>query len=242
MPALPALLATAALLTGTAHAGFFGGRSPKAADPDALLNVGGACDDETWAALKALGRIGDGYCDCDDGSDEWGSAACAGRGVEDGTAKALFECPQAGHRPTTVFTSRVGDGVCDCCDGFDEAANPNAQCVNTCAELATAARAGAARRADMMAHAKELLAALVAEGTRERDAAVAQVAAVDTNAALLKTAAAEAREAEGLANAREDDGAFVPQPAVGVGVGVGVGVAVALQRPPTRPPHTPSLP
>ena len=52
-------------------------------------------------------RINDDYCDCADGTDEPGTAACA---------NGSFYC--AGR---DIPSSRVGDGVCDCCDGSDEA-------------------------------------------------------------------------------------------------------------------------
>ena len=55
-------------------------------------------------------RVNDDYCDCADGTDEPGTAACA---------HGSFHC--AGR---DVPSSRVGDGVCDCCDGSDEAGAP----------------------------------------------------------------------------------------------------------------------
>ncbi|XP_037069684.1 SCO-spondin-like [Pollicipes pollicipes] len=52
-------------------------------------------------------RVNDDYCDCADGTDEPGTAACA---------NGVFHC-----RGRDLPASRVGDGVCDCCDGSDEA-------------------------------------------------------------------------------------------------------------------------
>lgn len=65
--------------------------------------------------------VGDGYCDCADGSDE------AGRGVCDGTE---YVCENRGSLRKTVPSEYVGDGVCDCCDGSDEA---NGVCKDVCA-------------------------------------------------------------------------------------------------------------
>ena len=69
--------------------------------------------------------VNDDYCDCNDGSDEPGTAACAGN---------RFYCENKGHQSFYLLSSRVNDGVCDCCDGSDEW-NTDATCSNTCIEL-----------------------------------------------------------------------------------------------------------
>lgn len=74
------------------------------------------------------GKVNDDYCDCEDGSDELQTSACA---------DTMFECtadPIDAKRFFTVPSSRVNDGVCDCCDGQDEVANPSLHCPNRCAK------------------------------------------------------------------------------------------------------------
>jgi Glucosidase II beta subunit-like len=78
-------------------------------------------------------KVNDDYCDCSDGSDEPGTAACAGLVP---TAATKFTCINAGFRPIDIPLSRVGDSVCDCCDGSDEAAD--SKCTNTCRQAEAA--------------------------------------------------------------------------------------------------------
>lgn len=63
-------------------------------------------------AVIDFSQVNDDYCDCSDGSDEPGTAACS---------SGRFYCPQKSLRtPGYVPSSRVNDGICDCCDGSDE--------------------------------------------------------------------------------------------------------------------------
>ena len=94
--------------------------------------------------------VNDDFCDCPDGSDEPGTAACAGAPL----SKPSFYCRNEAFEGRFVASSRVSDGICDCCDGSDEAPG---LCSDTCA-------ADAARAADLNRLAREKFEV----GARER--------------------------------------------------------------------------
>ncbi|ETN02286.1 hypothetical protein PPTG_16534 [Phytophthora nicotianae INRA-310] len=87
-----------------------------------------------------ISRVNDEFCDCDDGRDEPGTAACSH------LISAQFHCENDGFFPGKIHTSRIHDGICDCCDGSDEEINGKSSCPNTCAVAANKHRKEAEQR------------------------------------------------------------------------------------------------
>ncbi|XP_013101355.1 glucosidase 2 subunit beta [Stomoxys calcitrans] len=113
---------------------------------------------DTWECLdgsKTLKyvQINDDYCDCTDGSDEPGTAACP---------QATFHCVNQGHRSQDLPSSRVNDGICDCCDGSDE--YEVTRCPNQCDELGRAEREQRKSQAEMLRRGAAKRSEMVAKG------------------------------------------------------------------------------
>ena len=144
-----------------------------------------ACSQGGTAKQLPFRALNDDYCDCDDGVDEVGTAACASSTSGGGGSRGRFWCggvPAAARKlmaAVTIPTARVNDGVCDCCDGSDEWARVrrwhaaegavagggggggggdggSGPCPNTCEELAKGALARAAALAQGSAARRSL--------------------------------------------------------------------------------------
>lgn len=141
-------------------------------------------------------QINDDYCDCADGSDEPGTAACP---------NGQFHCLNTGHQSVDIPSSQVHDGICDCCDGSDEL--QESQCENTCVALGAAAAIqrrneaelhmkGAEKRQEMINRGKQLKADRSARRS-ELNARIKEQESLKTEKEHLK-ATAEALESEAV--------------------------------------------
>ena len=151
--------------------------------------------------------VNDDYCDCPDGSDEPGTAACAHLPHTKLAVKGFYCANEPGHTPQFLPLNRVNDGICDyeiCCDGSDEYSQVGGlQCENRCKEIGEKVsrligernkvrNEGVKKREELVEKAKQVRRELEA-GIRELEAVVEGLE--KKHAALLEEAkAVEERE------------------------------------------------
>ncbi|SPQ26660.1 44d6971c-0532-4f28-b34a-e7982d1bfd7b [Thermothielavioides terrestris] len=155
-------------------------------------------------------QINDNSCDCPDGSDEPGTAACSHidsmspeqplPGSVTGstnTTNALpgFWCANAGHVGSYIPFMYVNDGVCDyelCCDGSDEFAHVGGvQCENRCDEIGKEHRRLEQERRQARERSLKRRRTMVKEARELRRRVEAKVAALKSELEGLKTKQAD---------------------------------------------------
>ncbi|UKZ76200.1 hypothetical protein TrVFT333_003897 [Trichoderma virens FT-333] len=143
-------------------------------------------------------RVNDNTCDCPDGSDEPGTAACAFIdplspeqpliGSPSGTTNATrslpgFWCNNKGHIGAYIPFTFVNDGICDydvCCDGSDENGSVNGvKCENRCAAMGKEYRRLAEERKKSVAKANIKKREMIKEAAELRQRAEARIAALE---------------------------------------------------------------
>ncbi|KAF2027411.1 hypothetical protein EK21DRAFT_72061 [Setomelanomma holmii] len=133
-----------------------------------------------------IANVNDDYCDCPDGSDEPGTAACSyisplspprpssGKpgAVNETLALPGFYCKNKGHIPSYIPFTNVNDGVCDyelCCDGSDEYEGVGGvKCEDQCAKIGKEWRKQDEARQKSLNAARQRRKDLIAEAARLR--------------------------------------------------------------------------
>ncbi|KAF4983706.1 hypothetical protein FZEAL_922 [Fusarium zealandicum] len=198
----------------------------------------------TNAAIKlSLSQINDNSCDCPDGSDEPGTAACANidplspeqplPGSVSGTTNATnslpgFWCANEGHIGMYVPFIYVNDGVCDynlCCDGTEEYTGVGGvKCENRCAEIGKEYRRQEEEKRKNMEKAAKKRQTMVNEAQEIRQRVESKIADLNKEIAALEAKkedlSSKHREVE-----QQEKGKVVRPEGTGGKLGVLVGLA-----------------
>lgn len=147
----------------------------------------------TFHCLDAAGSgmppsvINDDFCDCDDGSDEPGTSACAGQST------TLFYCANTNSVAKMIYSSQVKDGLCDCCDGSDEVGGG---CPNVCVEEGKAWFADRDARIQALEQGIKLRDQKALEAQQKRQEWQAEIAKLKAELPDLEKAHTDAQEAQ----------------------------------------------
>ncbi|KAF2425274.1 putative glucosidase 2 subunit beta [Tothia fuscella] len=171
-------------------------------------------------------QVNDDYCDCPDGSDEPGTAACAHL---NNTLLALpgYYCKNKGHAPSYVPVSYVNDGACDhdlCCDGSDEWAGVGDKCSDRCAEIGKAWRKQNEQRQKALTNAAKRRKELLVDAERRKKEVEDRIKTLKTEVTGAEVKV-EALEKEFADIERREKAKVVKAPKEGGKIGVLVSLA-----------------
>ncbi|KAK5995358.1 Glucosidase 2 subunit beta-like protein [Cladobotryum mycophilum] len=191
----------------------------------------------------SLSRVNDNTCDCPDGSDEPGTAACAlidvlspeqpRPGSASGTTNTThalpgFWCGNKGHIGTYVPFTYVNDGVCDydlCCDGSEEYGHVGGvKCDNRCAEIGKEYRRKKEEKRKNMERASQKKSVYLKESSELRRQVEVKLAELEKEVKTLEAQKEELQQKFEDAK-REDRGRVVKDKGTGGKLGVLIGLA-----------------
>ncbi|KAM0475933.1 hypothetical protein ACHAPX_006815 [Trichoderma viride] len=191
----------------------------------------------------SLDRVNDGSCDCPDGSDEPGTAACAFIdhlspeqpliGSPTGTTNTTqslpgFWCANKGHLPSYIPFSYVNDGICDydvCCDGSDEYRHANGvKCADRCAEIGKEYRKLAEARRKSAEKASVIKQQMLKEAKELRQEVERRITILEQDKRNIEARKAD-REREYAEALKEDSNRVVKKEGAGGKLGVLVSLA-----------------
>ena len=131
--------------------------------------------------------VNDDYCDCNDGSDEPGTSACA---------NAVFFCPNKGHQSKYLLSSRVNDNICDCCDGSDEWASTDVKCTNTCEEEGKKATEELRQKQEVHAQGYQKMLEYSEKGKQKKEEYEAELRRLESDIGVVQSEIEELRQAK----------------------------------------------
>ncbi|KAM0276166.1 hypothetical protein ACHAQH_007018 [Verticillium albo-atrum] len=193
------------------------------------------------------GQINDNTCDCPDGSDEPGTAACASidtlsppqplPGSVSGTTGAAhalpgFWCANEGHLGAYIPFMFVNDGICDydlCCDGSEEFAGVGGvKCENRCAEIGKEYRRIEDERKKAVEKAAKKRRTMAKESKELRRRVEAKITSLQTEIAGLTAKKAELEKK--YEETQQSEKGKVVKGGGGIGGKLGVLVGLAKER------------
>ncbi|XP_078658064.1 glucosidase 2 subunit beta-like [Branchiostoma floridae x Branchiostoma belcheri] len=147
------------------------------------------------SATIPFDQVNDDYCDCKDGTDEPGTAACP---------NMKYYCSNKGFTPKTIPSSRVNDGICDCCDGTDEYSGL-ILCEDKCREMGAVELEQRRKQAEVINKGFQMRQNLVADGKQVRQDREAKLNALKEEKQVEETKKQEAQAAKEAAEAPEKE-------------------------------------
>ncbi|KAG6032331.1 hypothetical protein E4U41_007245, partial [Claviceps citrina] len=244
------LLSAVSSLTAVAVAA---GSLPRGVGPEYVSHYQGTteftCISDPSIKLS-LDRVNDNTCDCPDGSDEPGTAACAhidplspdqplpGSGTVSASARPAlpgFWCENAGHIGSYVPFLYVNDGMCDhdlCCDGTEEYGQVGGvRCENRCAEIGKEYRRLAEEKRRKMERAAKQKKVMLSEARELRRRAEAKIVQLNSEIEALDVKRADLQKKHAAAQLH-DRGRVVKTEGGGGGSGAGgkLGVLIGVAK------------